>query len=137
MWILIVDDEAIVRESIRDWLKDSGYGVMTAESGEEALALIRNHAFSVIILDLRLPGMTGIEVLKKVKTLKPEIKSIVITAYPTMLTREEASKLGAIDYLIKPIFPDKLEGLIWEILGKVESGEQGSCVTLAVKTGRE
>ncbi len=65
--------------------------------------------------------MTGIDVLKKVKTLKPDIKSIVITAYPTMLTREEASKLGAIDYLVKPVFLDKLEGLLHETLGKLES----------------
>ena len=76
-----------------------------------------------MILDLRLPGMNGIDVLKKVKILKPNIKSIVITAYPTMLTQEEASKLGAIDYLVKPVFPDKLEELIRDTLGEVESGK--------------
>ncbi len=121
--VLIVDDEAIVRESIRDWLKDAGYQVLTAESGEEALALIEKQAFGVIIVDLRLPRMTGIDVLKKLKSLKPNIKSIVITAYPTMLTKDEARRLGAIDYLIKPISPDKLEGLIQETLGKLEGGE--------------
>ncbi len=121
--ILVVDDEAIVRESIRDWLKDAGYQVSVAESGEEALKLIQEQDFGVMILDLRLPGMNGIDVLKKVKVLKPNIKSIVITAYPTMLTQEEASKLGAIDYLVKPFFPDKLEELIRETLGKVESGK--------------
>ena len=121
--ILIVDDEAIVRESIRDWLKDAGYQVLTAESGEEALALMEKHTFGVIILDLRLPGMTGIDVLKKVKSLKPNIKSIVTTAYPTMLTKDEASRLGVIDYLIKPISPDKLEGLIRETLSKLEGRE--------------
>ncbi|MDD5288291.1 MAG: response regulator [Dehalococcoidales bacterium] len=118
--ILVVDDEAIVRESIRDWLKDSGYQVRVAESGEEALKLIEKHNFGVMILDLRLPGMNGIDVLKKVKVLKPNIKSIVITAYPTMLTQEEATKLGVIDYMVKPILPDKLEGLILETLDKAE-----------------
>ena len=121
--ILVVDDEAIVRESIRDWLKDAGYEVSVAESGEEALKLIQKQNFGVMILDLRLPGMTGIDVLKKVKALKPNIKSVVITAYPTMLTQEEAAKLGAIDYLVKPVFPDKLEELIRETLGKVEDGK--------------
>ena len=118
--ILVVDDEAIVRESIRDWLKDAGYEVSVAESGEEALKLIQKQNFGVMILDLRLPGMNGIDVLKKVKLIQPSIKSIIITAYPTMLTQEEASKLGAIDYLVKPVFPDKLEDLIRETVGKAE-----------------
>jgi DNA-binding NtrC family response regulator len=119
--VLVVDDEAIVRESIRDWLKNSGYQVSVAESGEDALKQIEKKNFGVMILDLRLPGINGIEVLKKVKALKPEIKSIVITAYPTMLSQEEATKLGAIDYLVKPVFPDKLEALIEETLGKAEA----------------
>jgi heterodisulfide reductase subunit A2 len=118
--ILVVDDEAIVRESIRDWLKDAGYQVSVAESGEEALKMIQKQDFGVMILDLRLPGINGIDVLKKAKTLKPDIKSIVITAYPTMLTQEEATKLGAIDYLVKPIFPDKLEELVRETVGEAE-----------------
>jgi heterodisulfide reductase subunit A2 len=119
--ILVVDDEAIVRESIRDWLKDAGYEVSVAENGEEALKLIQKQNFGVMILDLRLPGMSGIDVLKKVKLTQPNIKSIIITAYPTMLTQEEASKLGAIDYLVKPVFPDKLEDLVRETVGKAES----------------
>jgi len=118
--ILVVDDEAIVRESIRDWLKDAGYQVSVAESGEEALKMIQKQNFGVMILDLRLPGINGIDVLKKAKKIKPDIKSIVITAYPTMLTQEEATKLGAIDYLVKPIFPDKLEELIRDTLREVE-----------------
>ena len=118
--VLVVDDEAIVRESIRDWLQDAGYQVSVAESGEEALILIQKQNFGVMVVDLRLEGMNGIDVLKKVKLLKPDIKSIVITAYPTMLTQAEASKLGAIDYLVKPVFPDKLEELIRETMGKAE-----------------
>jgi heterodisulfide reductase subunit A len=118
--VLVVDDEAIVRESIRDWLKNSGYQVSIAETGEEALKLIEEQSFGVMVLDLRLPGINGIEVLKKVKASKPEIKTIVITAYPTMLSQEEATKLGAIDYLVKPVFPDKLEALIKDTLGKAE-----------------
>ena len=118
--VLIVDDEPIVRESIRDWLKDAGYQVATAESGEEALELIEKQDFSVMIVDVRLPGKTGITVLKEVKALRPEIKSIIITAYPSTELAAEAMKLGAIDYLIKPIAPDDLERLIRETLLKCE-----------------
>jgi len=119
--ILIVDDEPIVRESIKDWLKDAGYQVATAESGEQALEMIEKQDFSVMVLDIRLPGKTGMTVLKEVKALKPEIKSIVITAYPSAELATEAMKLGAIDYLIKPIAPDDLERLIRETLLKYES----------------
>ena len=118
--ILVVDDEAIVRESIRDWLEDAGHQVATAESGEEALALVKEQDFGVMVLDLRLPGMSGIDVLKKVKQLKPQIKSIIITAYPSVLSAVEVMKLGAIDYLIKPVAPDDLEKLIKETLLKCE-----------------
>lgn len=121
--ILIVDDEPIVRESIRDWLKDAGYQVETAESGEEALQMIEEQDFSVMILDVRLPGKTGIKVLREVKALKPQIKSIVITAYPTVELADEAMKLGAVDYLIKPVAPDDLERLIRETLLEYERKE--------------
>jgi len=121
--ILVVDDEPIVRESIRDWLKDAGYQVATAESGEEALEMIKKQDFSVVILDVRLPGKTGIMVLKEVKALKPEMKSIIITAYPTAELSDEARRLGAVDYLIKPVAPDDLERLIRETLLKCETEE--------------
>jgi sulfite reductase subunit B len=117
--VLIVDDEPIVRESIRDWLQDAGYHVATAETGEEALEIIDRQDFSVMVLDLRLPGKTGIKVLKEVKTQRPWIKAIIITAYPSAETAEEATKLGAADYLIKPFAPDDLEKLIRETLNSV------------------
>jgi heterodisulfide reductase subunit A len=116
--ILIVDDEPIVRESIRDWLKDAGYVVATAETGEEALEMIKKQDFGFLILDIRLPGRTGISILREVKKFKPEIKSVIITAYPTSELAAEAKELGAIDYLIKPIAPDDLERLIRETLLK-------------------
>ena len=110
--ILIVDDEPIVRESIRDWLKASGYEVETADSGEAAMELVEKKDYSVVVMDVRLPGRTGISVLKDIKALKPQIKSIVITAYPSEEMSAEARKFGAVDYLIKPVNPDDLEKLI-------------------------
>ena len=121
--ILIVDDEPIVRESIRDWLKDAGYQVATAESGEQALEMIEKQDFGVVVLDVRLPGKTGIKVLKELKALKPQIKSIIITAYSSAELAVEARKLGAVDYLIKPVAPDDLERLIRETLLECESQE--------------
>ena len=119
--ILVVEDEPIVRESIRDWLKDAGYEVATAESGEEALEMIGEQDFSLMVVDEKLPGKTGITVLKEVRAQRPWIKSIVITAYPTAELSDRAKKLGAVDYLIKPIAPDDLERLIRETLLKCES----------------
>jgi len=120
--VLIVDDEAIVRESLGDWLKDT-YQVTTAETGEEALELIEKQDFDILIVDVRLPGKSGIQVLREVKEVKPHIESIVITAYPSVDLAVEAMKLGAVDYLIKPVAPDDLERLIRETLLKCK-GEQ-------------
>ena len=118
--VLIVDDEAIVRESLKDWLKDT-YQVTTAETGEEALELMEKQDFDILIVDVRLPGKSGIQVLREVKEVKPHIKSIVITAYPSVELAVEAMKLGAVDYLIKPVAPDDLEKLIRETLIKCKN----------------
>jgi CheY-like chemotaxis protein len=115
--VLIVDDEAILRESLRDYLRDTCQ-VVTARTGEEALELIEKQDFDILVIDMRLPGKTGLQVLREVKESKPYVKSIVITAYPSAESAVEAMKLGATDYLIKPVAPDNLERLIRETLLK-------------------
>lgn len=115
--VLIVDDEAILRESLGDYLTDT-YQVVTAGTGEEALELIEKQDFDILVVDVRLPGKTGLQVLREVKESKPYIKSIVITAYPSAESAADAMKLGAIDYLAKPIAPDNLERLIRETVLK-------------------
>ena len=117
--VLVVDDEPIVRESIRDWLIEAGYQVATAETGEQALELVASRDFSVLVVDLRLPGKTGIEVLEAVKAERPWIRTIVITAYPSAETVQEARRLGAVDYLLKPFAPDNLERLIDDTLSSI------------------
>jgi CheY-like chemotaxis protein len=109
--ILVADDEKIMRDSLKDWLQD-GYNVTTAETGEEAIELIKKHDFDVLILDVRLTGKSGVEVLKEVKEIKPQIKSIIITAYPSVELAVEAMKAGATDYIVKPFSLDQLERLI-------------------------
>lgn len=122
--ILIVNDEPIVRESLGVCLEDIGYKVMTAETGEQALELIAARDFSVIILDIRLPGHSGIAVLKEVKELKPDIKAIIITAYPSSDLTAEAMRLGAIDYLVKPIALHNMERLVREAVREYASENQ-------------
>jgi DNA-binding NtrC family response regulator len=122
--ILIVDDEPIVREALRDWLVDAGYQVQTAETGEEGLRILSNQEISLVILDVRLPGQTGIRVLEKMKEVKPDIKAIVITAYASPEMRDEAMNLGALQYLTKPIAPDKLEKLVKEALFRPTNGSK-------------
>jgi len=114
--ILIVDDEPIVREALRDWLIDAEYNVTTANTGEEALEIVAQQDFDLVILDVRLPGKTGIRVLEEMKDAKPDTKAIVITAYASPELRTEALRLGALHYLAKPIAPDQLEQRIQEAL---------------------
>ncbi len=122
--ILIVDDEAIVRDSIGDWLRTANYQVETAETGEEALEMVEKKEYSILILDVRLPGKSGIDVLREVKASKPYIKSIIITAFPSEGLADEAMKLGAVDYLIKPVLCENLERLILETLAKFDQSNK-------------
>jgi DNA-binding response OmpR family regulator len=119
--VLIVEDETIMRESLRDWLKDEGYEVETAEEGEEALQRIGKEKFGIAVLDLRLPGKDGLEVLREAKAQDPKLKGIIITAYPSVETAVEAMKIGAVDYIVKPFTPDALEKSIQEVLGPVQA----------------
>jgi len=123
--ILIVEDEAVVRESVRDWLIDDGYDVDVAENGDEALEKIKKEEFGVIVLDLKLPGIDGLQVFEQAKELKPETKGVIITAYPSKETQEKARRLGLLDYLAKPFKVEDLERLITEALGEVERKKIG------------
>ncbi|MBL7165058.1 MAG: response regulator [Dehalococcoidales bacterium] len=118
--ILIVEDEDIMRESLKDWLKNSGYQVETAKEGGEALRVIGERDFGIAVLDLKLPGKDGLEVLREAKERNPQIKGIIITAYPSVETAVEAMKMGAIDYLPKPFDLNELEELISKTLGPIQ-----------------
>ncbi len=109
-----------MRESLRDWLKDEGYEVEIAEEGEEALQRIGKEEFGVAILDLRLPGKDGLEVLKEATAQNPKLREIIITAYPSVETAVEAMKIGAVDYIVKPFTPDTLEKSIQGVRGPVQ-----------------
>lgn len=108
--VLIVDDEKVMRESLRDWLKDS-YDVTTAETGEETLELVKNQDYDALVLDVRLTGKSGIDVLKEVKQIKPNINCIIMTAYPSVELAIEAIKAGAIEFIVKPFSRSSWKGL--------------------------
>ena len=99
--ILIVDDEMAVRESLRQILKPQ-YEVFTAADGHEALECVRNQKIDLITLDLKMPGLSGIDVLREVKKLRDDVEVIIITAYGTATNAGESIYFGAGDFIIKP-----------------------------------
>jgi DNA-binding NtrC family response regulator len=114
--VLVVDDEPIVREALRDWLQDAGHEVLVADNGSRALEMIRQQEPRVAIVDLVMPGMDGIALLKQVKTVCPETEVIIITAYGTIPTAIAAVREGAYDYIEKPFCPEKAEILIAKLV---------------------
>jgi DNA-binding NtrC family response regulator len=110
--ILIVDDEDIVRESLCEWLSSVGYKVIAASSGEEALPIIREKKIKIMVTDLVMPGMKGIELMKRAKKIVPTISTVIITAYGTIRTAITAIREGAYDFIEKPFCPEKVELLI-------------------------
>ncbi|MGD8368224.1 MAG: response regulator, partial [Desulfobacterales bacterium] len=107
--ILVVDDERIIRDSLKAWLGDEeGFSVDTAESGEAALAKLEAGEYRLMLLDIKMPGMDGVEVLKRATEMQPELLVVMMTAYATVETAVEAMKTGALDYLIKPFDPEVL-----------------------------
>jgi DNA-binding NtrC family response regulator len=108
MSIMVVDDEAIVRESLFHWFKKYGHVVEIASSGFEALEKLEKYPFQLLFVDIKMPGMDGIELLEKVKTDYPDTLVIIITAYGSIDSAVSAMRIGATDYLLKPFKPDQL-----------------------------
>ncbi|MGZ3567686.1 MAG: sigma-54-dependent transcriptional regulator [Thermodesulfobacteriota bacterium] len=110
--ILVVDDEFSVRDSLYNWFKNEGYRVDTAENGMGALKKLQEGPWDIALVDIKMPGMDGMELQRHIKKIDSTIILIIITAYATVDTAVEAMKEGAYDYLSKPIDPDKLSILI-------------------------
>ena len=110
--IMVVDDEEAMRESLAAWLVKDGFEVATASGGEQALALLRDSEFNLALVDIKMPGMDGMELLSRFRAEYPEVYVIIITAYGSIDTAVEAMKQGATDYLVKPFDPEQLMVLI-------------------------
>jgi DNA-binding NtrC family response regulator len=114
--ILIVDDELVMRESLAGWLERDGHLIETAKSGEEALAKLKATRFDILLVDIKMEGISGLEVLKQVKADDPDVEIVMITAFGSIATAIEAIKNGAYDYLLKPFDPNELGLLIEKII---------------------
>lgn len=110
--ILVVDDEALVRNFLSETLKRKNFEVSAAENGLKALALLKENTFDLVITDMRMPDLSGLDLLKKVKAMSPSTLVIVITAFGSIENAVEAMRLGAFNYLIKPFSPDTIEAVI-------------------------
>ncbi len=106
--ILVIDDEAIIREGLRQALTMEGYQVTVAQNGKVGMEKLQKDSFSVVISDLKMPIMGGIEVLKTISVLQPNVPVIIITGFATVDSAVDAMKNGAFEYLTKPFLPDQI-----------------------------
>ncbi len=110
--ILVVDDELHVRTSLAIWLREEGYEVVTASSGAEALEMISHATPDILMVDIKMPGMDGLEVLRRAKRISPEATIVLMTAYAAVDTAVQALKDGAYDYIVKPFDPEHVSRLV-------------------------
>lgn len=122
--ILVVDDELIVRDSIKDWLEDEGFTVDAAESGPDALKLLSKQMYHLMLTDIKMPGMDGVELLQKAKQEFPDLCVVMMTAYATVETAVEAMKIGALDYLLKPFDMDSIVSKVFQIFHDLEAAQE-------------
>ncbi len=116
--VLVVDDELIVRESLYHWFKKEGYRADTAPSGEAALECLAKERFDILFVDMKMPGMDGLELVEKTREHYPDASVVIITAYGSIDTAVTAMKKGASDYLLKPFKPAQLSLVMEKILGQ-------------------
>jgi CheY-like chemotaxis protein len=114
--ILIVDDDSVTRKNLSELLKGFGHDVLTVRSGELAIKKVKKEDFDLALVDLKMPKMDGIDVLKAIKSLKPHLYVIIITAYASIETAIEAMKLGAFDYIRKPFKVKEINTLINNVI---------------------
>lgn len=115
--ILVVDDEAVVRDSLRQWFESEGYEAAAVASGREALLAVQERQYDLALLDIKMPGMDGMELQRKLRDADSELTVIIMTGYASVETAVEALKRGAYDYVTKPIDPDELVHLVANALG--------------------
>ena len=114
--ILIVDDETVVRDSLGKWFEEEGYSVETATTARDALLKLPTQRWDVALVDIKMPGMDGLELQRKIREVDPEILVIIMTGYASVETAVQALKDGAYDYITKPFDPDDLAHLVRKAL---------------------
>jgi DNA-binding response OmpR family regulator len=137
--VLIVDDEKNILLTLSQSLEVLQLETDTATNGEEALAKLKEKEFGLILLDIRMPGMDGMEVLRQVREIRPDIRIIMISAYGTIEVAVEAMKLGAVDFIQKPFSPEEIRALVSRVLDRENLDERkvadyGASIELAKKS---
>jgi CheY-like chemotaxis protein len=122
--ILIVDDEESVRDSLYNWFIEDGYRVQCAEDAKKALSILESDAFDIILADIKMLGMDGLEMLRRIKSIRKESIVIMMTAFATVDTAVQALKDGAFDYVTKPFDPDDLSHLIRNASKQISLAEE-------------
>ena len=122
--ILIVDDEKNIRLTLSRSLEHLGVEIGTAVNGEEALTKLKKKEFGLILLDLKMPGINGMEVLRQVTEIRPDIRIIIITAHGTIESAVEAMKLGAVDFIQKPFTPSEIRELVSQVIDREKLDEK-------------
>lgn len=131
--ILIIDDEATVRQTLARILQREGFETTTAEGGEQGLALLEGAAFDLVYLDLRMPGLPGLEVLKRIHARCPGLPVVLFTAQPDLNSAVEALRLGAIDYLLKPLKPEIILERARNILAGLQREKRKREITIQIE----
>ena len=114
--ILVVDDEMIVREALSNYLREDGYEAVAVETGAEALRKVEGERWNVLFVDLKMPGMDGLEVLREVRKITSDVPVIIITAYATIDSAVQAMKDGAYDYIVKPFDPEAIALVVEKVV---------------------
>jgi len=114
--VLVVDDEKNIRLTFSETMTQMGFDTRTASNGEEALTKMQGAEFDLVLLDLRMPGIDGIEVLRRIRERYPKVRVIMITAHGTVESAVEAMKLGAVDFIQKPCTPNEIRELVGKVM---------------------
>jgi DNA-binding NtrC family response regulator len=122
--ILIVDDEFSVRDSLQKWFKSDGFRVETAEDAKMALNRLQEGKWDLALIDIKMPGMDGMELQRRIKAIDENVITIMITAYATVETAVQAMKEGAADYITKPFDPDELTVVINRVFKEKDLAEE-------------
>lgn len=118
--ILIADDEKNIRMTLKHCLVDQNYDIEVAVNGDEALNLLNNSSFDLVLLDIKMPGLDGMKVLEQLRLNSNDVNVIMMTAYGTVENAVEAMKMGAVDFISKPFSPDEIRNIVVNILNRAD-----------------
>ena len=121
MKLLVVDDEEDICDFVRNFFKERNFDVSIAHNGRSAVETVRDESPEIVLLDLKMPVMGGIEALKEIKTINTQCKVIIVTAMEDIETVEEAKKIGAVDFITKPLLLEQLERTVLTLAEQIKT----------------